>query len=109
MEFHFYADLHVHGSAILKSRVELPVSDRVNRFLVEAEPESTHHTNVTGMTGRIDDQPQCAGSLLLGAARFLGVLRIRSGSRRGSRNSAAHLVNSAADATTAARSNSRSM
>ena len=109
MEFHFYADLHVDGPAIFKSRVELPISHCVNSFLIEAETQPTHNTNVAGMTSGIDNEPQRAGSLFLGPARFLGVIADQARRPQLEQRFRRPPCRPAANATATSRSNSSSM
>jgi hypothetical protein len=97
----FNADLDVHRMTIFLRRLETPLFDGFNRFGVEAKSKAAHYANISWISVVIDNQPENAGSLSLGVARFFGVFRIRRRNCLGRRYSSAHLIYASTDAATA--------
>jgi hypothetical protein len=109
VESDFYADLHVHRFAIFKGRLKAPLFDRFDGLGVQAKAQAADDANVARLSGSVDDHPEDAGSLSLGATRFLGIVRIWRGNglRRG--DSTADLEDTAANAPAAAGADARAM
>ncbi len=94
VESYLHANLDVHRFAIFHRRLEAPLVDCLNGFLVETEPKPSNHTNIPRMTFGIHDEPQDAGSLYLRLCGLFGINRIRGRNRLWRRDAASHVKNS---------------
>src|ERR1017187_841759 len=116
MEVDFYGNLDCNVVPVLLARLELPVLDRLDGFLVQAHAEGAEPADVRGTSARVHPKAQDASSLVLRIARFFGKLRVGLINNARSGHSLAHTENTAAhthifarsDATAVARSNTRS-
>src|SRR5277367_6870700 len=69
-EINFHVDLHGDWLAVFHSGLKFPVLDRFNGFLIQTQPQSARHANISGMTIRSYNQPQYTSALILRFAGF---------------------------------------
>lgn len=84
-EIHFHAGQDLDGSAVFRSRRELPFFDGCLCLFVESEAQGADHRNVGGAAFLIHHHLENYGSLDAGAARFGRIfgLNFAKGSRGG--------------------------
>src|SRR5271170_305031 len=70
-EVHFDSSLNGDWLSVLHSRTELPLLNRLNRFLIQAEAERANHFQFPGVALFVDDDEENNSSLEFRLARFL--------------------------------------
>jgi hypothetical protein len=103
MKTDFHGREHRNRPAILHSRPESPLGDRIHRLLIQPEAELAHHSHVAGKAALIDDDLQNYRPLPLGFAGFFGVFGFDLGKNGGGRNPAADAIGAAAESSARAR------
>src|SRR5512146_1190327 len=93
-----HLDVHVNGHrvfAVAHGRLELVLANRLHGLFVQPHPQRTNNMHVLRIALSIHNQAHEAYTLVLGAARFVRELGFRLEERYRSRNTAAHLRQSA--------------
>src|SRR6185369_11498550 len=101
--------LHRDWLGILAFGIEAPGLHRFDRLFIKPHSERSHDPNVMGFAIGSDDHIKDDRSLILGAASFLGILRIRGIDRARGADSATDFVKAAANTASLSWSNSRAM
>ena len=55
MEFHLYANLYINRPSIFKRRLKPPLLHSFESFGVEPKSQTANDSNVTRMSGRVDN------------------------------------------------------
>ncbi len=77
-KFHFDTNLHIDWSTVFQGRIEAPLLHGLHGLGVQAEAQSVDDSNVTRMSGCVDNQPESARALSFRLAGFFRVLRVGS-------------------------------
>src|SRR5271169_2668890 len=92
------ADLHGDRLAVLLGGIEFPAAHGFDGFLIETHSQGAPHTDLARAAICADDYPQNHRPLVLGSAGRLRVVRIGIIEYLWGQDTAADVVNTAADA-----------